>query len=51
MLTFDGAARCRFWLAEYAPELIQYGIMESIISGVWPDLGLGVESDHQLSHT
>ena len=28
-----------------------YGIMESIISGVWPDLGLGAESDHPVSYT
>ncbi len=28
-----------------------YGIMERIISGVWPDLGLGVESDHRVSYT
>jgi hypothetical protein len=28
-----------------------YGIMESMISGVWPDLGLRAESDHQVSYT
>jgi hypothetical protein len=28
-----------------------YGIMESIISGVWPDLGLAAESDHRVSYT
>ena len=28
-----------------------YGIVESIISGVWPELGLGAESDHPVSYT
>jgi hypothetical protein len=28
-----------------------YGILESIISGVWPDLGLTAESDHQILYT
>jgi hypothetical protein len=28
-----------------------YGILESIISGVWPDLGLTAESDHPVSYT
>ncbi len=27
-----------------------YGILESIISGTWPDLGLTAESDHQVSY-
>lgn len=28
-----------------------YGILESIISGVWPELGLTAESDHPVSYT
>jgi hypothetical protein len=29
---------------------VGFGILESIISGVWPELGLGAESDHQVSY-
>jgi len=32
-------------------DAIGYGILESIISGVWPDLGLTAESDHPVSYT
>ena len=28
-----------------------YGIMESIIRGEWPELGLGAESDRQVAHS
>jgi len=31
-------------------DAVGYGIMESIISGVWPELGLTAESDHQVSY-
>jgi len=31
-------------------EAVGYGIMESIISGVWPELGLTEESDRRVSH-
>jgi hypothetical protein len=27
-----------------------FGIMESIIAGVWPDLGLTADSDHRVSY-
>ena len=30
-------------------DAVGYGIMESIISGVWPELGLTADSDHQVS--
>nr|MDT0664922.1 hypothetical protein [Micromonospora sp. DSM 115978] len=30
-------------------DAVGYGIMESMISGVWPELGLTAESDHQVS--
>jgi hypothetical protein len=32
-------------------EAIGYGIMESLIGGVWPELGLTEESDHKVSYT
>lgn len=28
-----------------------YGILESLISGAWPDLGLTAESDHRVSYS
>lgn len=31
-------------------DAVGYGIMESIIGGVWPELGLTAESDHQVSY-
>jgi hypothetical protein len=31
-------------------DAVGYGILESIISGVWPELGLTAESDHQVSY-
>jgi hypothetical protein len=31
-------------------DAVGYGIMESIISGVWPELGLTAESDHRVSY-
>jgi hypothetical protein len=31
-------------------DAVGYGIMESIISGVWPELGLSAESDHRVAH-
>ncbi|RDH74774.1 hypothetical protein DVS77_29290 [Mycolicibacterium moriokaense] len=30
---------------------VGYGIMESLIGGVWPELGLTQESDHKVSYT
>ena len=30
-------------------DAVGYGIMESILSGVWPELGLGAESDHRVA--
>ena len=32
-------------------DAVGYGIMESIISGVWPELGLTAESDHFVSYS
>jgi hypothetical protein len=32
-------------------DAVGYGIMESIIGGVWPELGLTDESDHQVSYS
>jgi hypothetical protein len=32
-------------------DAVGYGIMESLIGGVWPELGLTEESDHQVSYT
>jgi hypothetical protein len=31
-------------------DAVGYGIMESIITGVWPELGLGAESDHRVAY-
>ena len=31
-------------------EAVGFGIMESIVSGVWPELGLTEESDHRVSY-
>ncbi len=32
-------------------DAVGYGIMESIISGVWPELGLTAESDHRVAYS
>jgi hypothetical protein len=32
-------------------DAVGYGIMESLIGGVWPELGLTAESDHEVSYT
>ena len=32
-------------------DAVGYGVMESIISGVWPELGLTEESDHFISYS
>ena len=32
-------------------DAVGYGIMESIIRGEWPELGLGAESDHDVSYS
>jgi hypothetical protein len=32
-------------------DAIGYGIMESIIGGVWPELGLTADSDHKVSYS
>jgi hypothetical protein len=32
-------------------DAVGYGIMESLIGGVWPELGLTAESDHKVSYT
>lgn len=32
-------------------DAVGYGIMESLISGEWPELGLTAASDHQVSYT
>jgi hypothetical protein len=32
-------------------DAVGYGIMESLIGGVWPELGLTADSDHKLSYT
>jgi hypothetical protein len=32
-------------------DAVGYGIMESLIGGVWPELGLTEESDHNVSYT
>jgi hypothetical protein len=32
-------------------EAVGYGIMESLIGGEWPELGLGADSDHKVSYT
>ncbi len=32
-------------------DAVGYGIMESLIGGVWPELGLTEESDHKVSYT
>ena len=31
-------------------DAVGYGIMESLIAGVWPELGLTAESDHKVSY-
>ena len=31
-------------------DAVGYGIMESLIAGVWPELGLAEDSDHQVSY-
>ena len=31
-------------------DAVGYGIMESLIAGVWPELGLTEESDHPVSY-
>jgi hypothetical protein len=31
-------------------DAVGYGILENIISGVWPELGLTAESDHPVSY-
>ena len=31
-------------------DAVGYGIMESIVTGVWPELGLGEESDHHVRY-
>jgi hypothetical protein len=31
-------------------DAVGFGIMESIISGVWPELGLTAESDHHVAY-
>jgi hypothetical protein len=32
-------------------DAVGYGIMESLIGGEWPELGLGADSDHKVSYT
>ncbi len=32
-------------------DAVGYGIMESILRGVWPELGLGAESDHDVRYS
>jgi hypothetical protein len=32
-------------------DAVGYGIMESIVGGVWPELGLTAESDHKVSYS
>ncbi|CAN5587828.1 hypothetical protein BH10ACT9_BH10ACT9_21120 [soil metagenome] len=32
-------------------DAVGYGIMESLIGGVWPELGLSADSDHKVSYT
>jgi hypothetical protein len=32
-------------------DAVGYGIMESLIGGVWPELGLTAEADHKVSYT
>ena len=32
-------------------DAVGYGIMESLIGGVWPELGLTAESDHKVSYS
>jgi hypothetical protein len=32
-------------------DAVGYGIMESLIGGVWPELGLTADSDHKVSYT
>ncbi|MBL7486550.1 hypothetical protein I6A60_12805 [Frankia sp. AgB1.9] len=63
-LYVDGEYIADCWSDEYLPQLGQlrdtpvrvregdavgYGIMESIISGEWPELGLTADSDHQVA--
>ena len=31
-------------------DAVGFGIMESIVGGVWPELGLSAESDHRVSY-
>ncbi|MBJ7337703.1 hypothetical protein [Mycolicibacterium sp.] len=65
-LHLDGEYIGDCWSAEFLPRLGQfrdtpirvrdgdavgYGIMESMIGGVWPELGLTAESDHKVSYT
>jgi hypothetical protein len=64
-LHVDGEHIADCWDDEHLPQLGQfrdtpirvregdavgYGIMESIIHGTWPELGLGPESDHQVAY-
>ncbi|APE17412.1 hypothetical protein BOH72_21295 [Mycobacterium sp. WY10] len=52
----DVTARLTSWLQSLLGEdvrvegLVGYGIMESLIGGVWPELGLTAESDHKVSY-
>jgi hypothetical protein len=32
-------------------DAVGYGIMESLIGGIWPELGLTAESDRKVSYT
>jgi hypothetical protein len=32
-------------------DAVGYGIMESLVGGVWPELGLTADSDHKVSYT
>jgi len=64
-LHLDGEYIADCWTKEYLPQLGQfrdtpvrvregdavgYGIMESIIRGEWPELGLTADSDYQVSY-
>jgi hypothetical protein len=65
-LHLDGEYLADCWSDENLPQLGQfrdtpirvrdgdavgYGIMESLIGGVWPELGLTADSDHKVSYT
>jgi hypothetical protein len=65
-LHLDGEYLADCWNDENLPQLGQfrdtpirvrdgdavgYGIMESLIGGVWPELGLTAESDHKVSYS